>query len=119
MTCRKEIYHFPRRLGPHPSRRFEPEIPDEMIETIKRKLETAMNTPSIGRQVHFVLPDGQHRPATIVRVWPGSMALQLNVMLDGCNDGVRPGEAPIRWESSVIEDQTGKQVRTWHWPEPV
>ena len=50
--------------------------------------------PSIGRIVHFVLPNGEHRPAMVVRVCPEEFpnnpedhtGLNLQVFLDGTND---------------------------------
>lgn len=47
--------------------------------------------PSIGRIVHFVLANGQHRAATVVNCWPSADPTQastanLTVHLDGCND---------------------------------
>jgi hypothetical protein len=53
-----------------------------------------MQKISIGRIVHFVLPNGEHRPAIVVRVWPEEFpnnshdhtGLNLQVFLDGAND---------------------------------
>ena len=52
-----------------------------------------MDSPRIGRIVHYVLANGEHRPATIVRVWPGEFGndevkdgVNLLVFLDGMND---------------------------------
>jgi len=66
-----------------------------------------------GRMVHFVMPDGEHRPAVVVRVWrpqtpenPGYCNLQ--VFTDGSNDG--PGN-----ETGFYSD--AKLPRTWHWIE--
>jgi hypothetical protein len=88
--------------------------------------------PSIGRTVHFVLPEqagiksgavGAHRPATIVRVWadeghyldePG--VVQLQVLTDGSNDF--EAGTQLYWATSVHYDPTGKPG-TWHWPEKV
>lgn len=94
-----------------------------------------------GRMVHYVMPDGQHRPAAVVRVWdpaqvsypPGVVNLQ--VMLDGTNDltslmalvGQVVGDAGeyareicqrgLLWRTSVHHDPTGEKPGTWHWPE--
>ncbi len=73
-----------------------------------------------GRMVHFVMPDGDHRPAVIVRVWRDQQATtpgysNLQAFADGGNDG--PGnENGIRWETSVSYSET-KEPRTWHWIE--
>ena len=53
-----------------------------------------MQKPTIGRIVHFVLPNGEHRPAIIVRVWTEEFpnnpvehtGLNLQIFLDGTND---------------------------------
>jgi len=88
-------------------------------------------TPTIGRIVHYVLPEGRsagdHRPAVIVRVWgedqvragtlPASAlgTVQLQVFVDDSNDGFE-AETVAVWKTSVIHDETGKP-NTWHWPE--
>lgn len=43
---------------------------------------------SIGRTVHYVLKDGQHRAATVVNAF--HTRANLTVHLDGCND-LQPG----------------------------
>lgn len=88
----------------------------------------AEQVPSVGRVVHYVLPDGrsagEHRAAIIVRVWdpvpkPDSI-VQLHVFIDGSNDYA---DADVRsstlWVTSVEFDPTGQKPRTWHWPEYV
>jgi hypothetical protein len=80
----------------------------------------SMNQPpkaSIGRIVHFVIPDGQHRPAIVVRVWPdeygpGLPGYNLQVFTDDRNDGL----APVLWRTSVKLVE-GSQPGTCHWPE--
>jgi len=72
--------------------------------------------PSVGRIVHYVLPDGPsagaHRPAIIVRVW-SAQCVQLQVFTDGSNDG--PGyKSGLVWRTSVL---LGLDENTWHWPE--
>lgn len=89
-----------------------------------------------GRIVHFVLPNGEHRPAMIVRAWnPGVSCLgyaNLQVFTDGSNDvsAFQMPQSPefeekrkaiiggMTWETSVCYDETGKIPRTWHWVEP-
>lgn len=78
--------------------------------------------PSIGRIVHYRLPDGRSagdlRPAIVVTVWPEDGtphggSLQLQVFTDGTNDG--PSYASgIAWKTSVVE---GTDLGTWRWPE--
>lgn len=68
--------------------------------------------PTIGRIVHYILDDGQHRPAIIVRVWEDGR-VQLQVFTDGSNDGA-PFASGIVWRTSVHE---GTESGSWHWPE--
>lgn len=67
----------------------------------------------IGRIVHFVMTNGEHRPATIVRVWDKSTGyVNLQVFTDGENDG----EDNTIWRSSVNYSEDFR-VYSWHWPE--
>lgn len=77
--------------------------------------------PTIGRVVHYVLPDGpnagDHRPAIICRTWPDgsgvpTSTVQLQVFPDGANDGL----TNVEWMTSVPFDAAGAEG-TWHWPE--
>lgn len=72
-----------------------------------------------GRMVHFVLPNGEHRPAVIVRVWHVTGAcdgyVNLQVFTDGTNDG-QENAAGIVWKTSICFDEN-KSVGTWHWIE--
>lgn len=102
---------------------------------------------SVGRIVHFVMPDGQDRPALIVRTWPAAAGdtplIQLQVFVDGRNDEdlVREDEhgASTVWRTSVEFDAGSRAIEgvesddpaarilarparppragTWHWPE--
>jgi hypothetical protein len=74
-----------------------------------------------GRIVHFVMPDGQHRPAIVVRVWrdiaePCEGYVNLQVFTDGRNDGEQ-FESGISWQTSICYDDEEKKPRTWHWIE--
>lgn len=58
--------------------------------------------PSIGRIVHYVLANGEHRAATVVNCWPSPDPVQasianLTVHLDGSNDlqTARPVDASL------------------------
>lgn len=93
----------------------------------------AFVSPTPGRIVLYVAPDGSVRPAMVVRAWtkdlPGTSNLQ--VFTDGANDDewLQPwerhapphGPNPIRpadglvWRTSVTYD-AGGQPGTWHWP---
>ncbi len=82
--------------------------------------------PSIGRVVHFVMPNGQHRPARIVQVWPEDR-VNIIVDLDGPNDiyfnpesygGKGMGTPLMSWQGSVEPDHSDEPAsNTWHWPE--
>lgn len=79
-------------------------------------------TPSIGRTVHFVMPNGDHRPAIIVRVWDHT-AVQLQVFVDGSNDAglvhaTELGQLTV-WRTSVHQDADELKPGTWHAPERV
>lgn len=84
-----------------------------------------------GRMVHFVMPDGQHRPAVVVRVWREVVSacegyVNLQVFTDSSNDildddmltsfdakAIRRG---VLWKTSVCYDEE-KSIGTWHWIE--
>jgi hypothetical protein len=79
-----------------------------------------------GRIVHYVLNDGQHRAAIVVRAWGDhNMPDEVNlyVFLDGANDKAaaasRVYNAPpgMLWVTSVRYDATGTAPHSWHWPE--
>ena len=94
-----------------------------------------MDYPTVGRVVHFVLPGGEHRPAFIVKVWPGEFGndevkdgVNLQVFIDGTNDGhvggdctLEEGQKGMVWRTSVryaaTPGGTGLPPGTWHWPE--
>ena len=84
-----------------------------------------MEQATIGRIVHYVLPEGtrspgEHRPAIVVRVWPNEYpgaedpdGVNLQVFTDDSNDALRPTE----WKTSIKHDEETQAVNTWHWPE--
>lgn len=92
--------------------------------------------PSIGRVVHYVLSDGdgvkshavgEHRPAIVVRVWPGEYGtnecpdgVNLQAMIDGSNDidGAHGAGCLLLWKTSIPYSSEPKPG-TWHWPERV
>lgn len=80
-----------------------------------------------GRIVHFVMPNKEHRPAVIVRVWSPETNdtgySNLLVFLDGTNDKTdqnnisdEQAKTCTMWATSVSMSE-GKEPRTWHWPE--
>ena len=69
--------------------------------------------PSIGKIVHFVMPNGKHRPAIIEEVWTDN-CVDLVVFI-GPNDV--PQALTQAWgASSVLYDGTC-EPHSWHWPE--
>jgi hypothetical protein len=78
-----------------------------------------MNKLSIGRVVHIVMEDGQHRPAICVRVW-GNEGGNFQAFIDGTNDRDFANEeeqvSGVKWMTSVCYSET-PSTRTWHWPE--
>ena len=91
-----------------------------------------------GRIVHYVMHDGEHRPAIVVKVWrvqdyedgevvglphpPVNGCCNFVVFVDGYNDVKRSIEDPSRdvvtsiWETSVLYSEL-KESHTWHWIE--
>lgn len=84
--------------------------------------------PSIGRIVHYVLPEtsphkGQHRPAIITQNFGGdacNLAVQKGQPNDfsggGCTGHVE--SQAVALVTSALLDPHGA-FGTWHWPEPV
>lgn len=98
---------------------MDPRIPEV------RALTPSVPQPSVGRIVHYVLPEssrrsGEIRPAIITRVWskiedvasPGMS--NLSVFQDQSDDF---GDSVFnaRMQGSVLYDESGKPG-TWHWP---
>jgi len=72
---------------------------------------------AIGSIVHFVRPDGDHRPGVVVRVWDKETGLvNTIVFIDGSNDQPEVSGQLVRWVTSVRYSDQYKP-RTWHWPE--
>lgn len=71
---------------------------------------------SEGRLVHYVMVDGQIRPAIVVRVWDRvTGCCNLQVFVDGSNDGY-DWKTGTLWATSIPYDE-GLAPQTWHWPE--
>lgn len=82
-----------------------------------------------GRVVHYVLPNGEHRPAIIVRAWNKEHSengcANLQVLLDGTNDlysnsnllNREDVDRGVKWITSALMDEA-KIPGTWHWVEP-
>jgi hypothetical protein len=71
-----------------------------------------------GRMVHYVLENGEHRPAVIVKVWDKlSGVVNMQVFTDGINDESVNGHARnTMWKTSVPYSEEPKSS-TWHWIE--
>lgn len=69
-----------------------------------------------GRIVHFVLENGEHRPAIVVKVWDKSTGyVNLQVFTDGSNDGEQYASGQY-WATSIFPNED-HAPRTWHWIE--
>lgn len=78
-------------------------------------------TPTIGRIVHYVLANGEHRPGIIVRTWPtDDEKVNLQLFVDGSNDCAAEPQANystgVIWKTSAPHDEE-KKPNSWHWPE--
>ncbi|RYG67740.1 hypothetical protein EON80_12990 [bacterium] len=104
------------------------------------KLEkTTFQRPSVGRIVHYVLEDGEHRPAMVTEV-PGLQAAGLdgngvmNTVIASFDSGIiglnvflSPhdewgGEAvtsTVAYAPGTPFDESGTEEHSWHWPERV
>lgn len=79
-----------------------------------------------GRVVHYVMPNGKHRPAMVSRVWESERGMvNLVVTLDGRNDigdlkaaGVHPDDIQgfQLWATSEYYSEQ-PEPHTWHWIE--
>lgn len=86
-----------------------------------------------GRIVHYVMPDGQHRPAIVVNVWrdligPCEGYINAQVFTDGSNDMTASNiqyfkgaeesvSRGLYWATSICPDEETKKPGTWHWIE--
>lgn len=77
-----------------------------------------------GKIVHYVLSNGEHRAAIVVRVFesgkPHGLA-NLIVFSDGANDARdvsgNVSEQGLFWATSAHYDPAGTEHHTWHWIE--
>lgn len=85
-----------------------------------------------GRVVHYVMPDGHHRPAVVLHVWGETGLSNLMVLTDGSNDlPYTPDEKTAFQNFGMVADEVrhGHVWRTsisfseqpvpgtWHWIE--
>ncbi len=80
--------------------------------------------PSEGRTVHFVLPNGEHRPAVITKAWNEQGMVNLVVFKGQKTDhvgvqGLVCGGDPNSPTFLVGSIWPGQGPGTWHWPERV
>lgn len=87
-----------------------------------------------GRIVHYVMPNGKHNPAVLVRIWNDNGLSNLQVITDGSNDLPWPDTAEEKqkysncgislddihhghiWKTSIsFSDKM--EPNTWHWIE--
>lgn len=74
-------------------------------------------TPSIGRIVHYVIQNGQHRAAVVVNYWPNDdQRANLTVFVDQMNDKEFAPNGNLAVGSAKQDEET-KAPGTWHWPE--
>ncbi len=84
-------------------------------------------SPSIGRIVHYVIPDGyrnagETRPAILVRIWndmdhptnPGMS--NILVFTDGSNDSAAGHALAVPEWTGSVSFSAERTPGTWHWP---
>jgi len=72
-------------------------------------------TPS--RMVHFVIDNGEHRPAVITKVHTREGVVNLTVFAAETTDF--ENGTPLFMAFSVLFDNIDKKPGTWHWSERV
>ena len=83
-----------------------------------------MDGLSLGSMVHYVMPNGMHRPAIVVEISDQvAGTVNLQVFTDGANDQMTGADVfnelvsrGILWRTSVEYAEVA-DVNTWHWPE--
>lgn len=107
-----------------------------MDESIPAPKHDPLEGLTVGHIVHFVMPDGQHRPAIITNVWDTNHyngCSNLTVFTDWTNDsgytepvrqkikeaGLDPAQIAkgMVWVTSRLFDEKEKLPGTWHWIE--
>lgn len=81
-----------------------------------------------GRIVHYVMPNGQNRPAIVTHVWNQEGCVNLTVFTDWLNDEIGTHNG-LYWATSVLFNSQSiynpetmrneYQPQTWHWIERV
>jgi hypothetical protein len=66
-----------------------------------------------GRMVHFVMPDGTHAPAIVVKVWNASGLTNLQVITDGSNALPYTPEEKEKFRGQGMDLETVKHGHVW------
>lgn len=76
-----------------------------------------------GRMVHFVMQNGEHRPAVVVKVWNTDGTANLQVWTDGANDtwgvpdsdprksAIEHGHRKLRWMLPALAGRGMRKLR--------
>ena len=77
--------------------------------------------PSVGRIVHYVLPNKEHRAAIIVKIPAdgndlGKEMVNLSVFTSWIDDAAAYDTRGLVYQPYVEHDE-GCEIRTWHWAE--
>lgn len=72
---------------------------------------------TLGSPVHFVMPNGNHRPAIVTEVWAKNFGnVNLTVFHEAERDGICL-QGPCVRMLAVFPDPAGEAGNTWHWAE--
>ena len=106
-----------------------PDIKPEMLEALRElikllKVNFTMEGLTEGRIVHYVMLNGQHRPAIVVKVWRNQDGTPTKdgysnrqVFTDSDAEGkYNDGCPPVMWATSVPYSEEPR-AGTWHWIE--
>lgn len=112
----------PAALDNIPSESLTPAVtvPVDIVLTSDGMPDARPAVVSLGRVLHYVMPDGTCRVMELARIWGPEMVNGV-VTLDGENDtraytGTRPISGYHMWVSSVHQNENERIADTWHWP---
>jgi hypothetical protein len=88
-----------------PAPGYVPPEPEQKPAPKNEPPSPANGKPSIGRIVHYIIPDGQHRPAVIVTTGKDGETLRVLTLLA---DAIA---------SEEVTASQGEEAGNWHWPE--
>lgn len=72
---------------------------------------------TIGRSVHFVMPDGKHRSATVVEIGQNGIEDSVELVVFLSTQDSR--NTVIKRVLAVPFDEGGSIPYSWHWPERI